>query len=176
MSSIDSESWIGLTLIDDDDRPLGTIDAIYFDQETGLAEWMAVDTDAPGTGHSFVPLANAAPVEDAVRTPYEERQIAGGPRIEAFEDLPEDEVAELYRYYGLAYESPVAEVRDVVVLDPALAATDPRTQAEDDMLVATGRASYVEPVGVERELVDVYGSSQTSGVVVPDSQSSRRIA
>ena len=133
--TMDTESWIGSVLVDSDNRALGRIDAIYFEAETGTPQWMAVDTGVDGAGHSFVPLADAVPTEDAVMTPYDAEQIDGAPRIEAFEDLPDDEVAELYGYYDLPYAEPV-------VVDEA----------------------------------DLYGSSNTTGVVVPDSQSSRRMA
>ena len=44
INTMDSESWIGSTLVDNDDRKLGTIEAIYFDEQTGQSQWMAIKT------------------------------------------------------------------------------------------------------------------------------------
>jgi len=141
--AIDSESWIGWTLIDNESREIGVIEAIYFDQESGTAQWMAVDSGLDGR-HSFVPLADAAPTEDAVVTPYAKSQIDDAPSIVADADLPDDRVLALYGYYGLPYEAPDAGVDDVVAPDPALAATDPGTQSQEDMAIATGHSVYVD--------------------------------
>jgi hypothetical protein len=143
--AMDSESWIGWTLIDHEGRDVGVIDAIYFDQDSGLPQWMAVDSGLDG-GHSFVPLADAAPTEDAVMTPYAKSQIDDAPTLAADEDLPDDRVLALYGHYGLPYESPDPGVGEVAAPDPALAATDPGTQSEQDMRIATGQATYAEPV------------------------------
>lgn len=139
--AIDSESWIGWTLIDNEGRDVGVIKTIYFAEETGLAQWMAIDSGLEGR-HCFVPLADATPTEDAVMTPYAKSQIDDAPAIVADEDLPDDQVLALYGYYGLPYDQPDAGVHDVVTPDPALAATDPGTQFENDMRIATGQATY----------------------------------
>jgi hypothetical protein len=143
MSTIttDSESWIGTTLVDDDDCKLGTIEAIYFNEETGQPEWMAVKTGLFGTKHNFVPLADAMPTEDAIRTPYDKSQIDDAPKVDPDEDLREDQVLELYSYYGLPYDVPVdrdREIveRDVVDHDPSLTATDSGAKADRDMHIA----------------------------------------
>jgi len=106
ITTLDSESWIGLTLIDSEDRKLGKVEAIYVDAQTDQPQWMAVKTGLWGSERSFVPLADATPVGDAVRTPYAKREIDDAPRLAAEEDLPDDQVVELYRYYGLAYDAP----------------------------------------------------------------------
>jgi hypothetical protein len=164
ITTMDSESWIGRTLIDGDDRKLGTIEAIYCDAQTDQPQWMAVKTGLWGSKHSFVPLTDAMPVDDAIRTPYTKSQIDDAPRLAADEDLPDDQVIELYRYYDLAYDLPVddrlpatahgtqAEPETIVATEhePETDAYEvPRTQAEQDMLIATGHehevAGYIVP-------------------------------
>jgi hypothetical protein len=156
ITSMDSESWIGRTLIDGEDRKLGTIEAIYFDAQTDRPQWMAVKTGLWGAKHSFVPLADATPVDDAIRTPYAQGQVDDAPRFAAAEDLPDDQVAELYRYYGLAYDPPVArdvevvevvETVEVVEPDDGYAAPAPATQGERDVLIATGRETEIAGYG-----------------------------
>jgi hypothetical protein len=143
---IDCESWIGGTLIDREDRKVGRIEAIYFDEQTGRPQWMVVKAGLLGNRHDFVPLDGAAIDGDAVRTPFDKSQIDDAPKIDPDEDLREDQVIELYGYYGLAYDAPVAG-RDVIVeREIVLPPTDRDTQAQDDMLVATGSEPVLDPV------------------------------
>jgi len=139
ITTMNSESWIGRTLIDGDDRKLGTIEAIYLDAQTGRPQWMSVKTGLWGSKHNFVPLADATAVEDAIRTPYAKSQIDDAPRLAAEEELADDRVVELYRHYGLAYDRPADGDDAILERDDVLPATGPATQAEPDMLVATGR-------------------------------------
>ena len=83
------------------------------------------------------PVAGATPTDEAVITPYDKSQIDDAPNIDPDEDLADDQVVELYRYYGLAYDPPPCGDQVVGEPDPVLTATAPRTQAEVDMLVAT---------------------------------------
>jgi hypothetical protein len=107
ISTLDRESWIGSTLTDSENRRLGTIEEIYCDEQTGRPLWMVVKTGVFGTRRSFVPLAGAMPADDAIMTPCVKSQIDGAPKLDPTEDLPEDRVRELYRYYGLPYGAPV---------------------------------------------------------------------
>lgn len=139
INTMDSESWIGSTLVDSDDRKLGTIEAIYFDEQTGQSQWMAIKTGLFGNKHHFVPLGGATPTDEAVMTPYDKRQVDDAPNLDPDEDLADEQVVELYRYYGLAYDQPACGDQVVVETDPVLTAPAPRTQAEVDMPVDTGQ-------------------------------------
>lgn len=147
----DSESWIGSTLIAEDGSVFGTIEAIYYDEQTDVAQWMAVRLDPSDTKHSFVPLAGAVATQDGVVTPYDPQTVLESPQVEAHEDLPDDQALTLYTHYGVAYDAPPEQ--GIALVDPALTATDPGTRSEQDMLIATGRNPYPEPVVVEREVV-----------------------
>lgn len=139
--TMDSESWIGSTLIGNDDCKLGTIEAIYFDGESGRAQWMAVKSGLLGTKHSFVPLAGATPADDAVVTPYDKSQVDDAPKIAPDEDLADEQVVELYAYYDLPYDDDAPMDSDSAAAQPDvnLMATDPGTQSEHDMRVATAQ-------------------------------------
>ncbi len=48
---------MGRDIVDDlDGRKIGTIEAIYFDEQTSEPQWMVVKTGMFGTRHRFVPL------------------------------------------------------------------------------------------------------------------------
>jgi hypothetical protein len=178
--TMDSESWIGSTLLGSDDVKVGRIEAIYFDEQTGRPQWMAVKTGLFGNNHHLVPLAEAMPTTDGdVKTPYDKRHVEDAPKIEGDEDLADDQVVELYRYYGLAYDVPTDDAlpareasgyddRDTVVEpDDGLTAVTPGTQAELDMLVATGQ---IEP---DRVIVERDGSFTAGGDGTPAEQDAR---
>jgi PRC-barrel domain len=61
--------WQGATMVDRDGDQVGTIEAIYLDDQTGQPEWALVNTGRFGTRASFVPLAQATPAGDQVQVP-----------------------------------------------------------------------------------------------------------
>jgi hypothetical protein len=150
IDNMDCETWIGSTLMDRDDRKVGTIEAIYFDEDSGQPQWMAVKTGLFGNRHNFVPLAGAAIACDAITTQYDKAEIDGAPKIDADEDLREEAVIELHGYYGLPYAvAPAGDQEVVVEREIILPLTDPDTQAQDDMLIATGHGSLVATAPAE---------------------------
>src|SRR5215212_48432 len=98
-------SWHGRTLVDRDGGKIGTIDAIYLDDETGEPEWALVNTGLFGTKSSFVPLAQAASSGDQVQVPYDKQLVKDAPRVDTDQHLSEAEEQELGRHYGLDYDS-----------------------------------------------------------------------
>ncbi|MGH2813692.1 MAG: YsnF/AvaK domain-containing protein [Actinomycetota bacterium] len=102
--SIDTvQSWQGRTMVDPAGDKLGTIDAIYLDNETGQPEWATVTSDLFSAKAAFVPLAQAQAMGDSVQVPYDKQQVTDAPSMEADGSLSQDEEAELYRHYGLEY-------------------------------------------------------------------------
>ena len=102
--SIDTvQSWQGRTMVDPAGDKLGTIDAIYLDDETGQPEWALVTSGLFTAKARFVPLAGAQATGDSVQVPYDKDQVKAAPSMEADGQLSQDEEAELYRHYGLDY-------------------------------------------------------------------------
>jgi uncharacterized protein (TIGR02271 family) len=97
------QSWQGPTMVDPAGDKLGTIEAIYLDDETGQPEWALVYAGLFSTKAAFVLLAGAEATGDAVQVPYEKAQVSDAPSMEAGGQLSHDEEAELYRHYGLDY-------------------------------------------------------------------------
>jgi len=90
-------------MVDSAGDKLGTIDAIYLDDETGQPEWATVTSGMFIAKTAFVPLAQAQDTGDSVQVPYDKDQIKGAPTMEADGQLSQDDEAELYRHYGLDY-------------------------------------------------------------------------
>jgi uncharacterized protein (TIGR02271 family) len=104
MPEIDTvQNWQGRTMVDPAGDKLGTIDAIYLDDDTGQPEWATVTTGLFGTKATFVPLAQAQAMGDSVQVPYDKQRVKDAPNMQADEQLSQGEEAELYRHYGLDY-------------------------------------------------------------------------
>jgi uncharacterized protein (TIGR02271 family) len=104
MPDIDTaQSWQGRTMVDPAGDKLGTIDAIYLDDETGQPEWATVTSGLFTAKAAFVPLAQAQDLGDSVQVPYDKQQVKNAPTMRADGSLSQDEEAELYRHYGLEY-------------------------------------------------------------------------
>jgi uncharacterized protein (TIGR02271 family) len=102
--SIDTvQSWQGRTMVDPAGDKLGTIDAIYLDDETGQPEWATVTSGLFTAKTAFVPLAQAQDTGDSVQVPYDKQQVKNAPALQADGSLSQDDEAELYRHYGLDY-------------------------------------------------------------------------
>ena len=104
MPDIDTvQSWQGRTMVDPAGDKLGTIDAIYLDDETGQPEWATVTRGLFSAKAAFVPLVQAQDMGDGVQVPYDKQQVSDAPSPQADGSLSQDEEAELYRHYGLDY-------------------------------------------------------------------------
>src|SRR4029450_2303888 len=104
MPDIDTvQSWQGRTMVDPAGDKLGTIDAIYLDDETGQPEWATVTSGLFTAKTAFVPLAQARDTGDSVQVSYDKQQVKNAPTLQADGQLSQDEEAELYRHYGLDY-------------------------------------------------------------------------
>jgi uncharacterized protein (TIGR02271 family) len=174
-----AQAWQGRTMVDPAGDKLGTIDAIYLDDETGQPEWATVTSGMFTAKTAFVPLAQAQDTGDSVQVPYDKDQVKSAPSMEADGQLSQDEEAELYRHYGLDYSEhrsdsglPAGErdrdgdgvdddVQDPVGRDTSGPTTDQAmTRSEEELQVGTqtrerGRARLRKHVTTEQQTVTV---------------------
>ena len=171
--SIDTvQSWQGRTMVDPAGDKLGTIDAIYLDDETGQPEWATVTSGMFTARTAFVPLAQAQDTGDSIQVPYDKQQVKNAPTMEADGQLSQDEEAELYRHYGLDYSehrsdsglpagTPDNTRDDTVGRDTSGPTTDQAmTRSEEELRVGTatrerGRARLRKYVVTEDQQVTV---------------------
>jgi uncharacterized protein (TIGR02271 family) len=160
MPDIDTaRTWQGRTLVDRDGNRIGTIDAIYLDDDTGQPEWALVNTGLFGTKASFVPLAQATEDHSDVRVPYDKQLVKDAPRIDPDGRLSEAEERRLWRHYGLDYDRTTrrrATGQDAVGRDTSGPTTDDAmTRSEEELRVGTtqrerGRVRLRKYVTTER--------------------------
>src|SRR5512132_3070457 len=138
MPDIDTvRGWHGRTVVDRDGNRIGTIDAIYLDDQTGQPEWALVNTGLFGTKSSFVPLAQATPAGEDVRVPYNKQLVKDAPRVDPDGHLSEVEERQLWRHYGLDYDR---TTRTRVGRDTSEPTTDDAmTRSEEELRVGTAQ-------------------------------------
>src|SRR5512133_2824564 len=100
-----AQGWRGRVMVDRDSNKIGEVVDIYLDNETGRPEWAVVRTGLFGMRSTFVPLAEAREVGDELQVPHQRLQVKQAPNIDPDGHLSEVEEAELYRHYGLDYDS-----------------------------------------------------------------------
>jgi uncharacterized protein (TIGR02271 family) len=167
-----AQAWQGRTMVDPAGDKLGTIDAIYLDDETGQPEWATVTSGLFTAKTAFVPLAQAQDLGDSVQVPYAKDQVKSAPTLQADGSLSQDEEAELYRHYGLDYSEhrsdsglPAGMAEDTrddtVGHDVSGPTTDEAmTRSEEELQVGTetrerGRARLRKYVTTEEQQVTV---------------------
>ena len=163
--------WRGRVIVDRDSNKIGEVVDIYLDSETDQPEWAVVRTGLFGLRSTFVPLAEAREVGDQLQVPHQRSQVKQAPNIEPDGQLSAAEEAELYRHYGLDY--------DTVTLDSGASAG--QTLAEradstdepdrDEQLGATGVPEPASPA--TGGLADT-GLGQDWDLPVAANQGSRR--
>jgi len=100
-----AHGWLGRVMVDHDSNKIGEVVDIYLDNETGRPEWAVVRTGLFGLRSTFVPLADAREVGDELQVPHKRLQVKQAPNIEPDGQLSAAEEAELYRHYGLDYDT-----------------------------------------------------------------------
>ena len=170
-----AQAWQGRTMVDPAGDKLGTIDAIYLDDETGQPEWALVTSGLFTAKTAFVPLAQAQDIGDSVQVPYEKQLVKVAPNMDPDGHLSEQEEQELWRHYGLddgtgyadtgraaTYEDrATVDDRDTVGRDVSGPTTDEAmTRSEEELAVGTtqrerGRARLRKYVTTEEQQVTV---------------------
>jgi uncharacterized protein (TIGR02271 family) len=144
MPDIDTvRSWEGRSLLDRDGSRIGPIDAIYLDDQTGEPEWGLVNTGLFGTKASFVPLAQATQTGQDVGVPYDKQLVKDAPRVDPDGHLSEAEERQLWRHYGLDYDTTTRRRttgRDTVGRDTSgPTSDDAMTRSEEELRVGTAQ-------------------------------------
>lgn len=92
---------------DADGNKIGDARHVFFDDVTGEPEWVSVSTGLFGTSESFVPIHDAAVVEDHLEVPYDKNRVKDAPNvdIDAGGHLSEQEEHRLYEHYGIDWDA-----------------------------------------------------------------------
>lgn len=99
------------SVYDGDGNKIGDAKHVFLDDASGRPEWVTVKTGMFGSSESFVPIRDAALVEDHLEVPYRKDKIKNAPNvdIDAGGHLSVDEEQRLYDYYGINWDSVLAD-------------------------------------------------------------------
>lgn len=101
----DPAQLTGIAVIGGDGQKVGNVDAVYHDNATDRAEWVAVRSGVFGTRVTLVPLRRAHHTGDALHVPFDKVQLRNAPHHDLGDELSPAEEANLYRYYGVAHDT-----------------------------------------------------------------------
>ena len=94
----------GQDVYSSDGEKIGSVEEIFYDEETKQPEWVSVGTGFLGRKTVLVPVQGATLEEDGVHVPVRKEQVEGAPEV----DMSGDEITQeseqgLYSHYGLGY-------------------------------------------------------------------------
>ena len=93
----------GRTLVDQDGEKIGKIDELYYDERGGQPEWALVNTGLFGTKKTFVPIRSVSPAGEDLQVPVTKDQVKDAPRIDADQELTEQQERQLFDHYDVPY-------------------------------------------------------------------------
>jgi uncharacterized protein (TIGR02271 family) len=102
-NTTEAYDFTGRTLTDQDGEKIGKIDELYYDREGGHPEWALVNTGLFGTKKTFVPIRGASPSGENLRVPVTKDLVKDAPRVEADQEMSEQEERALFEHYGVPY-------------------------------------------------------------------------
>jgi hypothetical protein len=91
----------GTDVIDRDGEKIGAVEDVYYDEDTGRAEWIGIGTGLFGLKRRVVPVDGAQLEDGALRVPYAKDQVKDSPGVDD-DEIDADAERELYAHYGVA--------------------------------------------------------------------------
>jgi uncharacterized protein (TIGR02271 family) len=90
----------GTTVYDSGGEKIGSVEEIFYDEQTRQPEWIGIGTGFFGMKRVLVPVQGASVSSDGVTVPYPKDQVKDTPDIDG-DEISEDAERELYSYYGI---------------------------------------------------------------------------
>ena len=156
------ESYMGKNAIDAQGSKIGSIGQVYVDDETGMPDWITVNTGLFGTKESFAPLYGSSVTGEGVVLPFGKDVVKGAPSIKDAAHLDADEQEALYTYYQGYLGTDSAAQYDTTTTAPKAGgnADGYLTRSEEQLHVGTqrveaGRAKLRKFVVTEQQTVTV---------------------
>ena len=174
------ETYMGRTAVDAQGNKIGSVGQVYVNDESGVPDWVTVNTGLFGMKENFAPLHGATFNGDDLVLPFDKDVVKDSPDVADSAHLDPDEQQALYGYYerylgtGTAYQGgtdseyeigeqarPADEVSNSEGYDTSGPTTDDAmTRSEEHLDVGTqqveaGRARLRKYVVTEQQTVTV---------------------
>jgi uncharacterized protein (TIGR02271 family) len=92
----------GAAVYDSAGEKIGTVEEIFWDEQTREPEWIGIGTGFFGTKRVLVPVAGSEQSDDGLRVPYAKDQVKGSPDVDS-DEISQGTERELASYYGVGY-------------------------------------------------------------------------
>jgi hypothetical protein len=96
--------WRNHSVVDQDGRKIGQLEAVYVDTTTDEPAFASVKTGMLGRRLTFVPLDRATVAPDAVRVAYPRGQVKDAFSIDTDGELAATDEPTLFQHYGIPYQ------------------------------------------------------------------------
>ena len=134
----------GLPVYSSDGDKIGSVEEIFYDEQTREPEWIGIGTGMFGKKRVLVPVAGAdLRGEEGFYVPYSKAQVKDSPAVEG-DEISEQLERELYSYYGIPYSE---DRSDTVLPEGGPQATG--TMAEEGTVTRSEEELRVGKRGVE---------------------------
>jgi len=154
----DLQDLIGRKAVDREGDKIGTVEAVYLDDDTNQPTWLTVTTGWFGGRISYVPLEGVYIGGDEVVVPYRKEHVRDAPNFPADGHLEPAEEEQLYDHYAIGRSTPSSNGRSEVertTTKTSTARDDAMTRSEEELEVnkrstQTGKARLRKWVETEQ--------------------------
>jgi uncharacterized protein (TIGR02271 family) len=81
---------------------IGSVEEIFYDEQTRQPEWIGLGTGLFGTKRALVPVQGADISDDRIMVPYSKERVKNSPGVDS-DEISQETEQELYSCYGLQY-------------------------------------------------------------------------
>ncbi len=99
------ERMRGKDVFSSDSEKIGTVEEIYYDDQTGMPEWIGLDTGFLGMKRRVVPVEAIRPQGEGLCVPYSKEKVTKEPEFDFSEGLSYDAECALCEYFDLGTHS-----------------------------------------------------------------------
>ena len=93
------ETYMGRTAVDGQGNKIGSVGQVYVNDETGVPDWITVNTGLFGMKENFAPLQGSSFDGDDLVLPFDKDVVKDSPDVADSQHLDPDEQQALYSYY-----------------------------------------------------------------------------
>ena len=92
----------GAAVYDSAGEKIGSVEEIFYDEQTNQPEWIGIGTGFFGTKRVLVPVEGASVGGDGVRLQLDKETVKNSPDVDS-DEISQEAERELYSYYGIQY-------------------------------------------------------------------------
>ncbi len=93
------EAYLGKNAVDPAGNKIGSVGQVYVNDESGVPDWITVNTGLFGMKENFAPLSGSSFTDDDLVLPFDKDVVKGAPDVADSSHLDPDEQQALYTYY-----------------------------------------------------------------------------